>query len=1087
MSGVRRSSRVRTKSSKDVEEIEAGADVDINGIESDSSSSSSSEEEGKNDDDYEEPSSKKRRKNNNAQNPKSRKRVKSRGSGITPSSRSSTASKQDQEAYLETVKDFQPTELFQMLATSEDLSVDELLRDSLESYSQDRDRFLQEFINLLLCCCGTIPRLEMHDVHSNESSNETVGELQLLFQRQKVHEFHLLISKDSKKKSKYPPLYGNFVEFMFRLMDVANDLQLLYVESNEDNSEIGTGSLVIDLLTWLSPLSVCKIRSFRYIATLTLYLFQDFLTDHVVDLDKNYLSKLSKQLSVENKKKRPNAKTVEKLESTLAEVQSSKMVTQGIIDNIIKLCFVHRFKDVDESIRCESMSHLASWIKNFPEYFLKVTFLKYFGWLLSDSSVTVRLQVLKILPQLISQHNNRAVDNSAVRQFFERFKDRILEIALKDCSLEVRLSSVQVLVDVASLGYLEDTEILSISSLIFEDNEIKVSSHGKNSRYLASVAKFFACITEEKFKEFTNNRSLPKELFDVKASSVVRIGIFMNLLNESLTEYLQKVPQIDSEKKIHILFQAAEFLYPYFGSLIKDICKILTFEGDFTHESLEAPSHAGDNNEENNDQNNNSNLLLPIDSNNIILYLTTLHGLVNGGIQTKGQPKFKVAEAVLPHLNQLIKRLPIELSNVLSSILGIFNLFAFEDWIHTGYEKDIRKILEKIIKTFQESTLTSRTQDIKYKSFAETVSQIRKLGFNELDELWLNHISHLKIHLGKFLTEKLNPDIPDMECDESMNTLYGVFLNKLVLLGKVYPIEFEENLMSSFIDRFVQRLPQIAVHCELGTIQEIHSRLLGILTTWQLQKWIDILEKSSENDVPSPIPEISLKAVSSILNSFNSIFDALSSDTNDNNGTLEDFLLKWSTSNTFIDIVISLKVFELGIAESEKAWKYALREYFGSFITTSANNVLLQVFLYLESLFSNESSEQLDRNPQEDVNLNDIKYDGFDDGCEKELLLFTVKLKGLMKLGLLDNNLFFRINLNKEKLGPLYAKVIEDTIFEQDKKHKVPQVPHTDHQKAVKDNFNLDELEPIDEQSQEDDEPARIEMLRNDPIDDSEI
>lgn len=1080
MSDMRRSSRIRTKSSQSTQEVEAGADLDISGIESDSDS----EEEGRDDDDYEEPSPKKKRKISSSRDEKDRKHVKSGGSGTTSRSKSSITSKRDQETYLETIKDFQPTELFQVLASSEDLSIDELLRDSLEGYNQDRDHFLQEFINLLLCCCGTIARLEVHDVHSNESSNETIGELQLLFQKQKVHEFHLLISKDSRKKSKYPPLYANFVEFMFKLMEVANDLQLLYVESQDDDSNIGTGPLIIDLLTWLSPLSVCKIRSLRYVATLALYLFQDFLTDHVVDLDKNYLSKLSKQLSVENKKKRPNGKTVEKLESTITEIQSSKMVTQGIIDNIIKLCFVHRFKDVDETIRCESMVHLASWIKSFPEYFLKVTFLKYFGWLLSDSSVTVRLQVLKILPQLITQHHNRAVDNSAIRQFFERFKERILQIALKDSSLEVRLNAVQVLVDVASLGYLEDTEILSISSLIFEDNEIKVSSHGKSSRYLASVAKFFACITEEKFQEFTNNRTLPKVLFDIKTSSMIKIGIFMNLLNESLKEYLQKVPQIGSEKKVHILFQAAEFLYPYFGSLIRDICKILTFEGEFTHESLETPAYTDDNNnQENNEENNKSDLFLPINSNNIILYVTTLHGLAYGGAHMRGQPKFRIAETVLPHLDQLIKRLPIELSNVLASILGIFNLFTFEDWIHTGYEKDIHKILGKVIKAFNESTLTSDTHNMKYRSFSETVCQVRKLGFNDLDGLWLNHISHLKIHLGKFLEEKLNNAAQDTENDENINTLYGVFLNKLSLLGKVYPIEFEDNLIKPFLNIFVQRLPQIAANCQLETVQEIHLRLLGLLTTWQLQKWADILEKSSESDSPSQVPEASLQTIKSILDSFNFIFDVLSSDTNDINGTLEDFLLKWSVSNSFIDIVISLKVFELGVSDSERSWRHSLRDTFSSYVTANANHILLQVFLYLESLFANESSEQLNRNPQEDVNLNDIKYNGFGDGCEKELLLFTIKLKGLMKLGLLDDGLFSRINLNKEKLGPLYKSVLEDTIFDQDKKSRIPPA---DPQNSLKNHYNAEELEPIDEQSQED-EPAKIEMLRNDPIDDSEI
>ncbi|CAI5169413.1 AVN_HP_G0119800.mRNA.1.CDS.1 [Saccharomyces cerevisiae] len=109
---------------------------------------------------------------------------------------------------------------------------------------------------------------------------------------------------------------------MTKLLEVANDLQLLYVESDEDDTQIVTGNLVC----------------FRYISTLTLYLFQDYLTQQAVNLEKNYLAKLSKQLSLEEKKKRPNNKTLEKLESTIAETQGSKVVIDSIIDNIVKLC-----------------------------------------------------------------------------------------------------------------------------------------------------------------------------------------------------------------------------------------------------------------------------------------------------------------------------------------------------------------------------------------------------------------------------------------------------------------------------------------------------------------------------------------------------------------------------------------------------------------------------------------------------------------------------------------------------------------------------------------------------------------------------
>ena len=91
------------------------------------------------------------------------------------------------------------------------------------------------------------------------------------------------------------------------------------------------------------------------------------------------LFKLRKQLALEQKKKRPNKKTLESIESSISDAQATKTVIENNMDNIIKLCFVHRFKDVDENIRSEAIAHLAGWMENNPEYFFKVTFLKYFG------------------------------------------------------------------------------------------------------------------------------------------------------------------------------------------------------------------------------------------------------------------------------------------------------------------------------------------------------------------------------------------------------------------------------------------------------------------------------------------------------------------------------------------------------------------------------------------------------------------------------------------------------------------------------------------------------------------------------------
>lgn len=1076
MPQVRRSTRQRTKSSVDSPDDEDAGEVivDANTVVDEALSEddeSSDEEENDQDEDYEEPSKVGKRKTTAQRSGTASKRGKTGNSGSSRAASrgnggSSAGSRRDEEEFLEIAKSFEPTEMFEILATSDGISIDEVARNWLDTYRENRDGFLQEFINLLLCCCGAVAHVEEHDVRSNESSNKTIEEVQLMFQRQKIHEFHLMISKRSSKKSKYPHLYENFVELMSRLMEVANEAQLICEESSEEGGQIITGPFIVDLLTWLSSLSVCKLRSLRYIATLTLYLFQDYLTEHVVDLEKRYLAKLSKQLKMEQNKKRPNDKTLQKLESTIDEIQGNKMVLRDVIDNIVKLCFVHRFKDVDSAIRSLSMIHLSLWIQSYPEYFMKVTFLKYYGWLLSDSSPEVRSQVLKILPQFITRQNNKLVDNSALRQFFERFKERILEIALKDEVLDVRLHAVGVLTEVAALGYLEDSEVLAISSLIFDDNEVKVSSRGKSSRFLTAVAKFLSQVTSERVTEFTKSHEPPNELFGISTASLIKIGIFTRLLNESLISYLQEKTDDDPDKKIRILFQAAEFLYTFFGSLIQDICRMLTYDGEFDHPSLRSESNAieGDEGDENDIQ-----LLLPCEGNSTIFYVTILYGLCYGGCNVKNQPRFDVAEAVLPHLDKLMTQLPIQSSNVLSALTGIFNLFSLEDWIHTGYEKSIRRTLDRIIKAFAEASLNSSRTDLKYKSLSESVKHTKELNLDELNESWQNQIVHLKILLEKFLDERLSDGSESFE--DHINVLGTMFVNKLALLGKFFPIEFDQALLDKFLEKFLLRIPSEFQNIESATAREMNFSILALLATWEIQKWTENLEKNPPNNAHLSIPDYGSRAVSKIVRALEKVLVELN-DANDSAWDSNNLSLKLSVSDPLIDILISLKVVELGRPNSERSYEPRLKGLFPMPLPKSTCSALLSIFLYLESVCARKAKVHLDRAPEEDANLNDISEEMATSDCEKRLLVFTIKLKGLIKLGLLSGDIIDRIALNKDKLSPLFAQVIDDSIFDQEKNGKV--AGKQLNRKVIPEPSTAEE-------------PADIDMLQDDPIENSEI
>ena len=1037
------------------------------------SSSSSEEEEDPSDSDYLEPSVARKRKRSTKSSSRSNSRGKTKdkkGSSQKPPIKKSKTNiqktttghsnlpltEEEQNNYLESVKAMEHTELFEALSESDDISIDEYLRGWLENYETNRDLLLQEFINFLLDCCGALVHVEQHDIHNNDSASDTITEIQLLFEKQKVHEFHLMTSKTNKRTSSYPNLYNNFVEFMSRFLDIANDMQLLYVESQEDSDELIMGPLVIDILTWLSALSIASVRCFRYIATLSLYLFQDFLTDHIVDLEKNYLAKFTKQLTLEKRKKRQNKTVISKLEDNIEEIQNSKIITENIIENIVKICFVHRFKDVDEIIRSESVLHLSTWIKNYPEYFMKVTYLKYFGWLLSDTSNIVRSQVLKVLPSIITFNSSKKTDNSAVRQFFERFRQRILDIALKDIDLEVRLYATNILTEIVSFGYLEDDEILAISSLIFNENDVKVSSHSKNSRFLNAVSKFLAKVTNEVCIDFLkNNESLDKNKAPIKLSNLVKVGIIMRFISNSFLFYARDSNDSGQLDKHHLIYQASEFLSPYFSNEIVIICKLLSDDNTYepTFNMIEQISKDNKRTQYETEENDDTGItmfnttpLLPTNNNNVILYLTVLNGLCHGASSAKNQQKADVIKSVLPHLLKLFKNLPVHSPDVLPPLLNIFNLFTFEDWIQSENETVVLEITQIIIKIVDECVLPSCDQaNTYYKVLSNTVEHIEGFKKRELDEVWLNEISHIKLQLTKFFSENTGKTTDVKQFNEFISTVYCTYINKLVLIGKVYPVELSHDLLVSLFDKVFSKFLQYYKQFDTQIIPQISFKLPVILISWQIYKWAEISKKSlllsnkesiddnesnnNHRDTASQSSIIeTLNTMSAILDQLYSILIALRLDNSVNVHDL--FKVKWEVSNAIIDIFVAVKCFELQLPEANQEWKILIADKFPTYLPEDTQKQLMDTFLYLESLYANENGIQLERINDENVILNDIHDSPYFKETEKELLVYLLKLKGLLKLGSINNAMVTRLKLNEKEFNPLYQSILNDEIFE---------------------------------------------------------
>lgn len=275
-------------------------------------------------------------------------------------------------------------------------------------------------------------------------------------------------------------------------------------------------------------------------------------------------------------------------------------------------------------------------------------------------------------------------------------------------------------------------------------------------------------------------------------------------------------------------------------------------------------------------------------------------------------------------------------------------------------------------------------------------------------------------------------DYKDLTC-----SLYELYINKLTILGRDYPIEVDEELLQLFLNNFVSRIPIMFQDFDDSTAQEINFKMLVLLATWNLEKWREIIEKvrDYENSISKDLRSV-WKPIAAIIGRLNTLVISLAA----TNETFENinslFYLKWSACTSLMDIIVAIKIFELKLPADATTWRYSMSEQFPFYLHDNASKVLLKIFLYLESLFAKQVDVQLERVADEDANLNDLPETGFFENIETEFLLFTVKLKGLMKLNILDERFASRVALNKEKLGPLFKKIVDDTIMENPEPNK---------------------------------------------------
>ena len=128
---------------------------------------------------------------------------------------------------------------------------------------------------------------------------------------------------------------------------------------------------------------------------------------------------------------------------------------------------MNRYRDLDPNIRGECIRALGLWFAKYPAYFLEGAYLRYVGWVLSDPNTHVRLESVKALSLAYAQTQQNGI--GALQNFTERFKPRLVEMAMNDTELSVRAAVVHVLQAIDAHGLLEDEQREQLCLLVFDE------------------------------------------------------------------------------------------------------------------------------------------------------------------------------------------------------------------------------------------------------------------------------------------------------------------------------------------------------------------------------------------------------------------------------------------------------------------------------------------------------------------------------------------------------------------------------------------------------------------------------------------
>ncbi|THH30478.1 hypothetical protein EUX98_g3693 [Antrodiella citrinella] len=345
--------------------------------------------------------------------------------------------------------------------------------DFLESLPTTPGASQAELINCILRACGCNDSVNADEVVDYDGVVDALDNFTEALKQDDSPVYPLTSKLPAFKKFR-----KSLSEFLSRLVSSAAALGQLYISD-----------LIPTLQAWVVAMSSSQIRAFRHTATVVALEVETALCEVAAEVEKE-AETVSRQREGERKRKNDgNAARVKELQAKAGEVRERRTKVAEFLKEFVDGVFVHRYRDLDPNIRAECVRAMGLWFERYASHFIDGAYLRYVGWVLSDSNTGVRLEAVRALSRAYDQPDHISV--GALQHFTERFKSRLVEMAMGDTEMQVRIAVVQVLQAINTNGLLEDEQAEKLCLLVF-DEEAKIRR---------AVSGFVKGVWEEKVEE----------------------------------------------------------------------------------------------------------------------------------------------------------------------------------------------------------------------------------------------------------------------------------------------------------------------------------------------------------------------------------------------------------------------------------------------------------------------------------------------------------------------------------------------------------------------------------------------------------